>query len=68
MTDQANADQMRAAMALAREFIAQSEVYQSCLAQSVDPDAKVKIAASVRAQDQVGQAINLALDIYKKTH
>jgi hypothetical protein len=41
----ATADQMRAAMAEARNFIAQSGVYQDCLIKEVD-DAKAQAAAS----------------------
>jgi hypothetical protein len=65
---QANADQLRSAMAQAREFMAQSELYQSCLTQSGDADAKSRVVASQKAQETVGQSINTALDTYKRAH
>ncbi len=65
---QASTDQLRNAMSQAHDFMAQSEMYQSCLAQSGDPDAKARIAASQRAQETVGKAINLAVDSYKRSH
>jgi hypothetical protein len=63
---QANAEQLRAAMAQAHDFMAQSEVYQACLTQSGDPDAKVRISASQRSQDTVGRSINAAVEAYKR--
>ena len=65
---QASADQLRAAMAHAHDFMAQSEMYQACLTQAGDPDAKTRIAASQRAQETVGRANSAALDIYKRAH
>lgn len=65
---QASADQLRAAMAQARDFIAQAGMYQGCLAQSGDPDARTKIGTSQKNQDRVGQSINTALDTYKRSH
>jgi hypothetical protein len=65
---QANADQLRAAMGQAHDFMALSEMYQACLVQSADADAKLRIAASQRAQETVGKSINTALDTYKRTH
>jgi hypothetical protein len=44
----ATADQMRAAMADARNFIAQSGVYQNCLMKEVE-DAKAQAAAAGQA-------------------
>jgi hypothetical protein len=65
---QASADQLRAAMAQAHDFMAQSEMYQVCLQQSGDPDAKLRIAASQRAEEVVGRANSAALDVYKRAH
>lgn len=48
----ATADQMRAAMADARNFIAQSGVYQDCLSREVDA-AKDQAVASGQALDPV---------------
>ena len=65
---QASADQLRTAMGQAHDFMAQSEMYQACLMQAADPDAKLRIAASQRAQETVGRSINTALDTYKRAH
>jgi hypothetical protein len=82
----ASADQLRAAMAQARAFIAESSVYQDCLLQEVeaaktqaaatgqafdpviDIHARNKIAASKKAQDQVGTAIDGSVSAYKLVH
>lgn len=82
----ASADQMRAAMAEARNFIAEASVYQDCLRQDVeaartqattlgqsfDPaieaDARARIAASQKAQEKVGNAINGSVNAYKLVH
>jgi hypothetical protein len=82
----ASADQLRAAMAEARAFIAESSVYQGCLLQEVDAaktqaaatgqpfepmveiSARNKIAASEKAQDKVGDAINGSVSTYKLVH
>ena len=63
---QANADQLRAAMAQARDFIAMAGVYQDCLAQSGDPDGRAHIAASRKAQESVSRSINAAMATYKR--
>ena len=65
---QVSADQLRAAMAQARDFIAQAGIYQTCLQQSGDADSGARIAASRKSQDRVGQSINAALDTYKRAH
>ncbi len=65
---QASADQLRTAMAQSRDYMAQAQLYQSCLQQSGDPDSKTLIAASQKAQDRVGLSINAAVDTYKKSH
>ena len=65
---QANADQLRAAMAQTRDYIAQSQMYQACLQQSPDPDARMRIAASQRTQEMVSRSVNTAVDTYKRAH
>lgn len=65
---QAGADQLRAAMAQAHDFMAQSEAFQACLTQSADPDAKARIAASQKAEESVGRSVSSAVDIYKRAH
>ena len=78
-----SAQQMRAAMADARTFIAQAGVYQECLLKEVEAaktqaaasgqpfepmietSARAKIAASRRAQEQVGAAANGAMTAFK---
>jgi hypothetical protein len=47
---QVNEEQMRAAMAAARNFIAQSDVYQACLASTVDA-AKTQATADGKPLD-----------------
>lgn len=82
----ATADQLRAAMADARNFMAQSDIYQNCLqaeveaaktqaaadGRPVDPaieaDAKAAIAASQKAKEKVGLAVNSSLTAYKQAH
>jgi hypothetical protein len=74
-----SADQMRAALANARHFIAQSSLYQDCLLKEVEAakllaatsgmpfepmvetSARLKIAASRKAQDRVGDEVNGAI-------
>lgn len=65
---QASPDQLRAAMAQARDFIAQAQLYRSCLQQSGAPDGNARIASIQKAQDRVSQAVNMAVDIYKRAH
>jgi hypothetical protein len=65
---QASADQLRAAMAQAHDFMAQSELYQACLTQLGDPDAKTRITASQRVQDAVSKTNSMAMDAYKRAH
>jgi hypothetical protein len=48
---QVSEDQMRAAAAAARDFIAQSDVYQVCLANAVDA-ARTQAAADGKSFDQ----------------
>ncbi|HEY0265571.1 MAG TPA: hypothetical protein VGC16_02395 [Rhizomicrobium sp.] len=76
------ADQLRTANADVRNFISQSNDYQACLAseleaakaggQPVDPaqeaDTRARIAASQKAQERVGMAINAAVSKYKMAH
>lgn len=75
----ASADRMRAALADARHFIAQSGLYQDCLLREVEAtktqaaasgqpfepmietSARLKIAASRKAQERVGAAVNGAI-------
>jgi hypothetical protein len=76
---QLSPDRMRAALADARHFIAQSSLYQNCLLKEVEAaklqaqtsgmpfepmietSARLKIAASEKAQDDVGMAVNRAI-------
>lgn len=55
----ASADQMRAAMAEARNFIAQSSLYQDCLMQEVDA-AKAQATTS-------GQSFDVAIEAGTRT-
>jgi hypothetical protein len=82
----ASADQMRTAMAEARNFIAQSGVYQECLLKEVEAaktqasaggqtfepmietSARLKVDASKKAQEKVGNAANAAMAAYKNAH
>jgi len=62
----ATADQMRAAMADARNFIAQSGVYQDCLAKEVE-DAKSQAAAAGQAfEPSVESSARARMDANKK--
>ena len=79
----ASPDQMRAALADARHFIAQSGLYQDCLLKEVDAaktqaaasgqpfepmietSARLKSAASRKAQERVGSAVNGAVTASK---
>ena len=65
---QANADQLRAAMAQARDFNAQAQLYQNCIQQSATPDGQARIAGIQKMQERVSQTVNSAVEIYKKTH
>jgi hypothetical protein len=74
-----SADRMRAALADARNFIAQSSLYQDCLLKEVEAakllaatsgmpfepmietSARLKIAASRKAQERVGDQVNGAI-------
>ncbi|MES2472335.1 MAG: hypothetical protein V4601_05790 [Pseudomonadota bacterium] len=74
-----SADRMRAALAEARHFIAQSSLYQDCLLKEVEAakllaaasgmpfepmvetSARLKIAASRKAQQRVGDEVNGAI-------
>ena len=53
---QVNEEQMRVAMAAARNFIAQSDVYQACLAGAVDA-AKTQAAADSKPLDPAVESI-----------
>lgn len=62
----ASADQMRAAMAEARNFIAESGVYQECLAKEVD-DAKSQAAANGQPfESSIEAAARARADVSKK--
>ena len=62
----ATADQMRAALADARGFIAQSGVYQDCLAKDVE-DAKSQAAAAGQAfEPSIEANARARMDINKK--
>ena len=76
---QLSPDRMRAGLADARHFIAQSRLYQDCLLKEVEAaklqaaisgmpfepmietSARIKVAASEKAQDDVGMAVNRAI-------
>jgi len=76
---QLSPDRMRAALADARHFIAQSSLYQECLLKEVEAakqqaaisgmpfepmietSVRLRIAASQKAQDDVGMAVNRAI-------
>lgn len=76
---QLSPDRMRAGLADARNFIAQSRLYQDCLLKEVEAaklqasisgmpfepmietSARLKVAASEKAQDDVGMAVNRAI-------
>ena len=79
-------DQLRAAVAAAKGFIAESDVYQNCLIgeldaaktqagteghpldPTVESQTRLKLAANQKTKERVGTEINMAIDIYKKTH
>jgi hypothetical protein len=62
----ANADQMRAAMAEARNFIAQSGVYQECLAKEVEDAKSQAVAAGQPFEPSVEVLARAKLDGSKK--
>lgn len=77
----ATADQLRAAMAEVRSFMAQSSLFQDCLDHEIDAAhlngiadpaadaaAKARIAASQKAQEKAADMINLAVTLYKQAH
>ena len=62
----ASADQMRSAMASARNFIAESGVYQECLAKEVE-DAKSQAAAAGQAfEPSLEAAARAKMEVSKK--
>jgi hypothetical protein len=78
----ASQEEVLAAMRDAKEFIAQSELYQTCLAQEME-DARAHAAAenrpvdlqiarligqSQKLKEKVGAEANSAVDAYKKAH
>jgi hypothetical protein len=77
----ANEEQLRIAMAQARDFIAQSDVYQSCVSAEmeatdlthVNPKAleasiTARILANQALKEKVGTAANSAMQAYKLAH
>jgi hypothetical protein len=80
----ATADQMRTTMAEARDYIAQSGLYQECLQKEADSvksqvsaagqpmepilEARNKIDASKKAQERVSLTVDNALAAYKNAH
>ncbi|MDB5735812.1 MAG: hypothetical protein JWN16_2449 [Alphaproteobacteria bacterium] len=77
----ASEEQLRTAMAQAREFIAQSDVYQGCVstemestdltntsAKAVEASIKSRIAANQAMKEKVGTAANSAMQAYKMAH
>lgn len=79
---EASPDQLRAAIASARDFIGQANLYESCLqdqlraaqmrGDSADPgtdkDTENLIAANRKLKDKVSSDAATALDAYKKAH
>jgi hypothetical protein len=77
----ASEEQLRIAMAQAREFIAQSDIYQGCVSTEmeatdlthVNPKAleasiAARIAANQAMKEKVGTAANSAMQAYKLAH
>ena len=72
----ANADQLREELRLAREFVAASNIYESCLnatrAQAADPTSQgavvAQIAAIQKARERVSDDANRAMSDYKRSH
>ena len=77
----ASEEQLRIAMAQAREFIAQSDVYQACVTaeveatdlshttlKAVEANANARIAANQALKERVGAAANAAMQSYKLAH
>jgi hypothetical protein len=77
----ATEEQLRVAMAQARDFIAQSDLYQSCVSSEmeatdlthVSPKAleasiAARIAANQAMKEKVGAAANAAMQAYKLAH
>lgn len=74
---EASPDQLRAAMARARAFIGEANLYENCLreetrsagaADPADKDAQVRIAANHRLKDKVSSEAASAMEAYKKAH
>ena len=77
----AGEEQLRIAMAQAREFIAQSDVYQACVTaeveatdlshttlKAVEAAANNRIAANQALKERVGATANAAMQSYKLAH
>ncbi len=79
----ATEDQLRTAMANARDFVAQSNIYQDCLAAEIEaakaqppnpsPDPAVqdmesRIAANQKLKEKVSLDASNTMDAYKKSH
>jgi hypothetical protein len=77
----ATEEQLRIAMAQAREFIAQSDLYQGCVSSEVEAtdlthislkalEASIasRIAANQAMKEKVGAAANAAMQAYKLAH
>lgn len=62
----ASADQMRAAMANARNFIAESGVYQECLVKEVEDAKSQAVSAGQPFEPSIEAAARARLDVSKK--
>ena len=62
----ATADQMRAAMADARNFIAQSELYQDCLTKEAEAAKAQATAAGQPFEPMIEASIHTKMDASKK--
>lgn len=79
---EASAEQLRAAIASARQFIGQANLYESCLRDELaaaqargdragpaaDRETAVRISANRKLKDKVSTDAASALDAYKKAH
>ena len=81
---QATAEQLRAAIARARNFIGQANLYENCLkdelrmaqarddgdsvASRIDRQAEVRLAANRKLKEKVSSDAAVAMEAYKKAH
>ena len=81
---QATAEQLRAAIARARNFIGQANLYENCLKDELhmaqarddrdsataqmDHQAEVRLAANRKLKDKVSSDAAVAMEAYKKAH